>query len=338
MKLSLHLLICLVFLSTISIFAQSETEKGIEFYRKKDYKSAIETLNKVTKSDKTDTEAWNVLGMAYLGISKFKESRKALETAVKQNPQNAAYHINLAYSNLLANKLGDAEKEIKKAIEIDSQNAAAYYISGTIFLWKGNFDNAISDADKSLTIDKTLGASYLLKSNAYLYKFGEEIADGKKMSASIHLLKKSLDALESCLSNCSQLSILDENRTRLEELTAFHKYFSGRKDEVFSSIFAKPAIPTPNVDPTVTPLTIRAKPRANYTESARMAGVQGTITLAILFSADGNKKMILVIKPLSNGLTEEGIKAAQQIKFNPQMKDGKPVSVVKMVQYTFTLY
>lgn len=140
-----------------------------------------------------------------------------------------------------------------------------------------------------------------------------------------------------------QDSILNESRTKLEELKTFHKYFAERKDEVFSSISTKAPktavpTPTPNIDSSITPLSILSKPRANYTESARMAGVQGTITLAVLFSADGNTKMILVIKPLSNGLTEEGIKAAQQIKFAPQMKDGKPVSVVKMVQYSFTLY
>lgn len=343
MKFSRSLFICIILLANISIFAQNERDKGIEHYNKQNYQSAITLLNSVTKLDKKDAEAWNYLGMAYLNISKFKESRKALENAVKQNPQNATFPINLAYAHFVANKLSDAEKAIQKAIALDSKNATAFYIRGLIFLRKGKYDNAIDDANLSLNIDKSFGVSYLLKSNTYLYKFGQEVSKGKKFSESIGLLKDSIESLETCLVNCPKDAVLTANQAKLEELKVFYKYFATRKDESFSSIpspkNSKSApVPIPPADPSITPLNITAKPRANYTDSARQAGVQGTITLAVLFSADGNKKMIIAIKPLSNGLTEEAIKAAQQIGFTPQMKDGKPVSVVKMVQYNFTLY
>ncbi len=123
------------------------------------------------------------------------------------------------------------------------------------------------------------------------------------------------------------------NQTKLDELKVFYQYFSIRK-----SLDIDKAVPIPNDDPSITPLSVLTKPRANYTDSARLAGVQGEIALAVLFSADGKTKMILVLKPLSNGLTEQAIKAAQNITFNPQMKDGKPVSVVKVVKYNFALY
>lgn len=74
MKLSLHLLICLFFLSTISIFAQSETEKGIELYRNNNFDEAISVLEKVVKIDEKDRKAWT-----YLGASLFQkgDSEKA---------------------------------------------------------------------------------------------------------------------------------------------------------------------------------------------------------------------------------------------------------------------
>lgn len=193
MKFSHSLFFCFLLSINLSIFAQNARERGIEDYQKGDYNSAIQYLKTVTKSNKTDADAWNFLGMAYLKVSNYKESRKALENAVKQKPQNVAFHINLSYASLLSNKLGDAERQIKKAIELDSKNATAYYISGLVFLWKGKFDKVISDVDESLNIDKTLGVSYLLKSNAYLYKFGAEVAEGKKISANIHLLKSSIE-------------------------------------------------------------------------------------------------------------------------------------------------
>jgi tetratricopeptide (TPR) repeat protein len=334
MKFSQLLIFALLLALAFPIFAQSEREKGIEFYKKAEYDSAVKYLEWATKANKTDADAWNLLGMSYLGISKYKESRKALEQAVKQKPQSAEFKVNLAYANLLSNRLSQAEKEIKKAVTLDSKNAMAYYISGIVFLQRGKFDKAIAEVEQSLNLDKTLQVAYLLKSNAYLYKFGESYGKNGNSAENLVSLQKSIDALEDCLANCPRNSSLVTNPTKLEELKTFHQYFSKRTFEIAN---LTPAAPQPD-DPTVTPLEILSKPRANYTDSARQAGVQGTITLAVLFSADGKTKMILVIKPLSNGLTEEGIKAAKQITFKPQMKDGKPVSVVKMVQYSFTLY
>jgi len=45
----------------------------------------------------------------------------------------------------------------------------------------------------------------------------------------------------------------------------------------------------------------------------------------------------LVVKPLGFGLDEEAVKAARKIKFQPATKDGKPVSIVKRVQYSFSI-
>jgi putative ABC transport system permease protein len=53
----------------------------------------------------------------------------------------------------------------------------------------------------------------------------------------------------------------------------------------------------------------------------------GTVVLSIVFGADGNIKAIRVESGLPYGLTEEAIKAARAIRFEPAMKDGKPVSV-----------
>lgn len=340
--LSLIVLLNLVLITTV--IAQKERDKGIEFYQKGEYQSAIKSLVSATKTDKKDGEAWNILGLSYVKLSKFKESRKALENAAKQNPKNPVYQINLAYACLLSNKLSQAEKEIQKAIALDSKNATAFYIRGLVSLWNGKFDNAILDAEQALGLDKTLGVFYTLKSNSYLYKFGQEIVRSRKPSKSIELLQKSFEALEPCLKDCEKDSIKTTIQNDLEGLKVFYEYFSKRDDDFFNSLNPVPSkkaasptpIPTPN--PNVVSLSIISKPRANYTDSARQAGVQGIITLAVLFSADGITKKVLVIKPLSNGLTEEAIIAAQKITFKSQMKDGKPVSVVRMVQYTFTLY
>ena len=54
--------------------------------------------------------------------------------------------------------------------------------------------------------------------------------------------------------------------------------------------------------------------------------------------ASGKVTHLIVIKPLGYGLDEEAVKAAKAIRFEPFMRDGKPVSVVKRIEYSFTIY
>lgn len=85
-------------------------------------------------------------------------------------------------------------------------------------------------------------------------------------------------------------------------------------------------------------LKIISSPKANYTESARNNQTQGTVTLQVTFLANGEIGDIAPVNSLPDGLTEQAVEAAKTLKFEPAMKDGKVVTVVKQVQYTFTLY
>ena len=86
------------------------------------------------------------------------------------------------------------------------------------------------------------------------------------------------------------------------------------------------------------PLKILSKPRANYTDAARQAQVQGKVVLRVTFAANGTIGGISVISGLGNGLTEQAIAAARNIKFEPAKKNGQPVATVKSIEYTFTIY
>lgn len=86
------------------------------------------------------------------------------------------------------------------------------------------------------------------------------------------------------------------------------------------------------------PLQVLSKPRANYTEAARQNQVQGTITLRVTFLDSGEIGSISTLNALPNGLTEQAVAAAREMKFEPARKDGVPYTVSKQVQYNFTLY
>lgn len=84
--------------------------------------------------------------------------------------------------------------------------------------------------------------------------------------------------------------------------------------------------------------TITYKERARYTEEARQSKLQGTVVLSLVFGADGRVYDVRVVRHLPAGLTEEAILAAQKIRFNPAVRDGRPTSVRMQLEYNFTLY
>jgi protein TonB len=88
-----------------------------------------------------------------------------------------------------------------------------------------------------------------------------------------------------------------------------------------------------------TPVKIISKPRATYPEQkSGTTCVQGTVTLRVQFLETGEIGKLEVVSGLPDGFNKCAIKAAKRINFKPAMKDGKPVTVFKQVQYNFTFY
>jgi TonB family protein len=80
------------------------------------------------------------------------------------------------------------------------------------------------------------------------------------------------------------------------------------------------------------------KPEPQYTEEARRNQVTGTVMLRVVFASNGEVVQIRALRTLPFGLTERAIAAARQIRFEPAMKDGRPVSVFMQLEYNFNLY
>jgi TonB family protein len=84
---------------------------------------------------------------------------------------------------------------------------------------------------------------------------------------------------------------------------------------------------------------IKTRPNPVYPREARRYGVQGAVKLRIILGSDGRVRDEMdVLEGLPHGITEEAIKAARRIEFEPARKDGRPVSQYVTVIYNFTLY
>ncbi len=80
------------------------------------------------------------------------------------------------------------------------------------------------------------------------------------------------------------------------------------------------------------------QPDPEYSEEARKAKYQGTCVLWLVVGPDGRPRDLRVARSLGLGLDEKAIEAVKTWKFEPAMKDGKPVAVQINVEVSFRLY
>src|ERR1700680_1353796 len=80
------------------------------------------------------------------------------------------------------------------------------------------------------------------------------------------------------------------------------------------------------------------QPDPEYSAEARRARYQGTCVLCLVVGPDGRPRDIRVARSLGLGLDEKAIEAVKTWKFEPALKDVKPVAVQINVEVSFRLY
>jgi TonB family protein len=79
------------------------------------------------------------------------------------------------------------------------------------------------------------------------------------------------------------------------------------------------------------------KPRPEYTEEARVLRIEGEVMLEVEFTADGQIRVLRLARGLGHGLDEMASRAVQQIRFNPALRNGVPVTSHATVNIVFRL-
>jgi TonB family protein len=90
------------------------------------------------------------------------------------------------------------------------------------------------------------------------------------------------------------------------------------------------------VDKTL-PAEITFKPRPVYTDEGRQLKVEGEVLLDVVFTADGQIKIMRVVRGLGHGLDESAMRAAEKIQFKPALRDGHPTDFEAVLHIVFEL-
>jgi len=75
-----------------------------------------------------------------------------------------------------------------------------------------------------------------------------------------------------------------------------------------------------------------------YSDDASKAHIQGSVVLSVIIGTDGTGKVEKVVRSLGYGLDERAIEAFEKWRFEPAMKDAKPIDVQWEVTINFRLY
>jgi TonB family protein len=102
---------------------------------------------------------------------------------------------------------------------------------------------------------------------------------------------------------------------------------------------AKAEAPKKHLDtgPPQVPVEILFKPKPDYTEEARKMKIEGEVLVRVNFTAGGEVRVLDVARGLGHGLDENALHAAQQIKFKPAQREGKPIDSTATVHIVFQL-
>src|SRR5581483_1506571 len=134
---------------------------GREALEAKNYPAAVESLQKASEMDATQSVIWINLAEAYVGEAAtktgadqqadFEKAFSAFQKAIELKPDDAAFHNNYALALVKAKKLDEAQAELQKAAALDPPNAAKYYYNlGAVLTNAGQADAAAEAFKKAI--------------------------------------------------------------------------------------------------------------------------------------------------------------------------------------------
>jgi TonB family protein len=88
----------------------------------------------------------------------------------------------------------------------------------------------------------------------------------------------------------------------------------------------------------VTPPVAKFTPEPDFSEEARKAKYQGTVTLSAVIGPDGRPKNLKVVRSLGMGLDQKALEKVRTWLFEPGKRNGQPVAVAMTLEVDFRLF
>jgi tetratricopeptide (TPR) repeat protein len=128
--------------------AKKEFARANGYIDKKQWKKAIERLNKALQICPKYAAAYNNLGVAYGRSGDRTSERQALQQAVSVNDKFAAAYVNLAKMDIVDRNFPEAETFLGKAASADPGNPQTMVLLANVQLLDQHYDEAIANCHR----------------------------------------------------------------------------------------------------------------------------------------------------------------------------------------------
>lgn len=125
--------------STAELYNRSANNRSLfrkaqEAAEQKKFDEAISFLRRIVEADKSDFQAWTLLGTVYFVKGDFADADKAYTSAIEANPTFALALLDLGKLRSSQQKYAAAIEPLTRALEAQSQSAEANLLLGEAYL------------------------------------------------------------------------------------------------------------------------------------------------------------------------------------------------------------
>jgi uncharacterized caspase-like protein len=150
--------------------AKTFYDRGVQFYNRGDYETAIADFTEAIRIDQNYEEAYNDRGLAYDKKGDYDRAIADYTQAIRIDPNYAIAYNNrgLAYGNKKDHDRAIAE--YSQAIRIDPSFAIFYNNRAKQYHYKNDYERAITDHTQAIRIDPNYADAYINRGIAYYNK------------------------------------------------------------------------------------------------------------------------------------------------------------------------
>jgi TonB family protein len=275
---------------------------------------------------------WTIVKAAIIGASLLFS---LAGEAVCQQQETAEQFIERVKKAIKNDEWGRAQSEIRHALALKPESAEANLIAAQVYWHEGARSMAIDSLTKAIETQPIFPEAHILlaqclKESAMLEKAREEVNvamnqgvalyPAYRLLAEIDLAKGDFDAAIASLETALRFSPGgdSEDAARLREQIERSREFA---ENVKRFAVLEAGQKAPDI---VRPFLLNlAQPR--YTEEARALKIQGTVSMGILVTENGDVDSVLFFGGLGHGLDEQAREVARKLKFSPATQGGKPI-------------
>jgi TonB family protein len=301
-----------------------ELNSAIQLIQENRCEDALKILSELTQKNPNDSQAWFYLGVASVKTKRVKTGSDALRKSIDLDSSFAPAHTFLSDALLQLGALAEAAREAEQASQLDPTDPEAYYKLAFARFRQGSMEDTVRYAELATTTKPDFAPAYLLKAQALigLYRNVGPLGDKLLQEKVVSRYQQAAETLAKYVGLVPE----SEDRNLWAQQIELLRNFSFTDN---SALTARELDTRPK---------IIAKPEPTYSEEARSYQVRGTVILRATFDTDGTVKNVLVVQALPCGLTENAVKAALKIQFNPATLKGAPVPTFMSLEYGFNLY